>query len=752
MNIMDPEEFRDKDNALALFHHNEPIVAAQNLVSRIPPDGGKALTQLEFAASSAPWIKDHPEYPLAVKALERMGEADDPTQEAEIIVQAQRYLSNLNLLGHVFTRTRKRDVLAARVVRKAKSHKVIFSDLEKRFYRAVTNFVRAESASRTNLPLIQQWMLNTPQRRMASSIPAMVEFYRLKVGVGSWELSEDEGFWEDDSFVPQGEQSLEGTRKKLQDVISQWRDDSVDTKYQNFLEIIKSSRTQRGKAKVLVFAFFKDTLYYLANQLMKDGIRASVISGDVKASARPGIIENFKNDPEVEVLLSSRVGSEGLDFQFCSTLVNYDLPWNPMDIEQRIGRLDRLGQESPVIDIHNLCAEGTIEQRILECLFDRIGIFEKSIGDIEAILGDEWKSLEKDLLSTALTAEEEEARIERSYRVFADRMKDLEVLESESARFIGTDLYFEKEVNKIRDRFRYVTSKQLHDYILEFISRHCPRTRFVYNPIIHTGTIVPDSALQRTISESGEGLALRAFLGARETGIKFTMNSEVAFDAPQLEFINVTHPLIQVITEYYQKSKSTFSKSHHVALANNELPEGMYLYFIWKLKINAAQTYNSMELVVLDDRMEEVAIQGGAERLLGLILEKGTEPENRDVVLEAEAARIAHERAHRALLTRAAVIRKEIEFTNEAYVERRLRSIGKHFEKMISSLQVQLREGMASEKHDGYIRMVEGKLKKAEGSFHAKKTSVEKDRIVSEEINELASGLLESVALGRRND
>ena len=81
----------------------------------------------------------------------------------------------------------------------------------------------------------------------------------------------------------------------------------------------------------------------------------------------------FKDDPELQILLSSEVGSEGLDFQFCHILVNYDLPWNPMRVEQRIGRLDRLGQKSDRIIIVNLSLPGTIEHRILHRLYGRPG-------------------------------------------------------------------------------------------------------------------------------------------------------------------------------------------------------------------------------------------------------------------------------------------------------------------------------------------------------------------------------------------
>ena len=109
-----------------------------------------------------------------------------------------------------------------------------------------------------------------------------------------------------------------------------------------------------------VFAFFKATLNYLLRRLEGDGFGVCIIHGDIDPEERPEIIERFKTEDGLEILLSSRVGSEGLDFQFCSTLFNYDLPWNPMEVEQRIGRLDRIGQKSPVINIYNFWTLETI--------------------------------------------------------------------------------------------------------------------------------------------------------------------------------------------------------------------------------------------------------------------------------------------------------------------------------------------------------------------------------------------------------
>ena len=95
-------------------------------------------------------------------------------------------------------------------------------------------------------------------------------------------------------------------------------------------------------------------------------------------------IEMFRND--TPVLLSTEAGGEGRNLQFCHHMINYDLPWNPMKIEQRIGRLHRIGQKKEVM-IYNLCTAGSIEDSILDILDRKINMFELVIGEIDMILG-----------------------------------------------------------------------------------------------------------------------------------------------------------------------------------------------------------------------------------------------------------------------------------------------------------------------------------------------------------------------------
>jgi len=133
----------------------------------------------------------------------------------------------------------------------------------------------------------------------------------------------------------------------------------------------------------IVFTRFRGTLGFLGEVLGRAGVRFERLDGDVPVAARAAAVERCR---DAGVLLATDVGSEGLNLQFCHRLVNFDLPWNPMRIEQRIGRLHRIGQTEPV-EVLNLCLAGSIEERILTVLDERINLFELVVGEVETILG-----------------------------------------------------------------------------------------------------------------------------------------------------------------------------------------------------------------------------------------------------------------------------------------------------------------------------------------------------------------------------
>ena len=138
------------------------------------------------------------------------------------------------------------------------------------------------------------------------------------------------------------------------------------------------------KAKTVVFTEFVPTLDHLAQICRRRDIRFAVFRGDLSRAEKDASIARFRD--EADVLLSTGSGGEGRNLQFADTVINFDLPWNPMRLEQRVGRVHRIGQEHDVF-IFNFCQMRTVEAQLLRVLHDKINMFELVVGEMDAILG-----------------------------------------------------------------------------------------------------------------------------------------------------------------------------------------------------------------------------------------------------------------------------------------------------------------------------------------------------------------------------
>lgn len=145
----------------------------------------------------------------------------------------------------------------------------------------------------------------------------------------------------------------------------------------------------KADAGVVVFSQFLATQAALAGHLEKQGIRVWSINGSTPSAEREPLVDAFRK--EGGALLLTRGGTEGRNLQFCHRLVNFDLPWNPMEIEQRIGRLHRIGQDR-VVEIYNLVTAGTLQEMLLDLLQEKLNLFELVVGETGLILGERFDS------------------------------------------------------------------------------------------------------------------------------------------------------------------------------------------------------------------------------------------------------------------------------------------------------------------------------------------------------------------------
>ncbi|MGI6081369.1 MAG: DEAD/DEAH box helicase [Limnochordia bacterium] len=191
--------------------------------------------------------------------------------------------------------------------------------------------------------------------------------------------------------------------------------------------------------KAIVFTEFKATQMALAMACQQAGVGATLYHGGLDSKAKQAAIDEFRHSSQV--LISTEAGGEGHNFQFCQTLINYDLPWNPMRLEQRIGRVHRLGQQRPVLVV-NVVTEGTVEAYMLYLLERKIGMFTKVIGELDIILANLKAPYERVMAEIALESRDEpemRERIEAFGRELAEACHTYEHVRRLNAQIFDTD-------------------------------------------------------------------------------------------------------------------------------------------------------------------------------------------------------------------------------------------------------------------------------------------------------------------------
>jgi SNF2 family DNA or RNA helicase len=268
--------------------------------------------------------------------------------------------------------------------RRVHSLAVRLSPAERRLYDDVTEFVRdAYWSVSGRLPWTARLTLIVLQREIGSSTFAVAETLRRLA--------------QSPLFRPDEQDRLEELRQDAAAISSNVKAGRLRA----FLKPLDE--------KVLIFTQYLRTLQYLQDVLEADGYRVSAYHGGLSPAAKDAAVRTFRGDRQI--FLSTEAGGEGRNLQFARTVVNYDLPWNPLRIEQRIGRVHRLGQEREV-HVVNVWAEDTVEANLMELLDRKIHMFELVVGELDLILGNlgERRSFEDLMMDIWVLREAEERR------------------------------------------------------------------------------------------------------------------------------------------------------------------------------------------------------------------------------------------------------------------------------------------------------------------------------------------------------
>lgn len=746
LHLVSPDDFEYQQIFEDMIRANRHIIDAQNALAQSEPDTDSLLEILSEARKN--------QYFRANLRLAKLEEevSENNAPDLEKVIQWRQTLESCSLLGQFMIRSRKRDVLENRVKRSPQPLTISFSLIEKQIYNHISHQIRKLARGQTGIALFS---LIVRQRQMASCMVAALKDWKEKgilrqyVNTDNESLAED--LWEDLGIVVDEEEAREyqypfsGIDFSDEDLEQLKINDS---KYQELIKFLRKELSKNSKEKFVLFAYFRGTLEYLRKRLEKDGISSCVIHGRIESS-KNDILKLFK-ETNISVLLSSEVGSEGIDLQFCRFLINYDLPWNPMRVEQRIGRLDRLGQTADRISIIHYVINDTVEERILNKLYDRIDVFRESIGDLEEILGDKTENLIWDLLNPDLSEDEREERANQTLAAIENKKIEQDKLEQEAGNMMAFGEYILSEITRSRQQGRWLRPADLEYFIYDFFQLYYPET-----------TITPkqDGFIEISLSPQAR-IDIRLFCDKRRLATLTRLHAAPItcfFDPKKVEsmgkggfeFLDSTHPLIQWIRDEYEKKVKDAGVSHpfhgvsalEISHEDVGCTPGTYLYVVhlWEFQGLRTETRLAFEAVRVEDKTK--LLDNDIEALLDKALIRGSSKPNAiNLVNQEEILKLYEECEEKLQLDflefedafeRENTDRCNVqEQTIRAYTSRKVRDLRERIEKL--QLEGKLRP----------IPAFEGQLKKVEQDGEVNLKKIDQKRKYQAKNPELAAGLI----------
>lgn len=744
LHLLDPDMFFSSRVFPEILEANSPLVRAHRLAFSVESSAEDIIAELRDAASH---ILLHNS--KALKDILRTVNPDYLKDRANRVRLAHR-IARVNLLGYVVSRTRKREVQELRVVRKPLSYKVDMESggVEEQFYHRVTRAIRSYAHAKGGEA---GFLLSLPQQMMSSSMYAAAQSWSGRYPPSDFNLIAYETMGEEPD-QPDGRSAAKA--EEIQPLVAHIAKEALagfdwkalrhaDSKFDAFYNWLRSFLNSKPDDKIIVFSYFKATLHYLSTRLQDKNVTTQVLHGDVKENKQEAI-NRFKESASDRVLLTSEVASEGVDLQFSWCIVNYDLPWNPMRIEQRIGRVDRIGQASPTVWIVNFMYANTVDERIYTRLLEKLGIFERALGGMEEILGKEVSKLAAELMTSDLTPEDQEQRISEVAASF-ETQRAMEELEEKRIHLMAHEDRILENVKKAYRLKRRIASSDLKNHVGNYLQ---PKSGSVFRESLRDPRIVniklpDDLCAQLSAYMRKEQVATGTRLTEGQVA-PYVFSRKIAEVGHRMERITQFHPLIRFIGSEQEGAAAEFCPLVAVRLAvefGDRLASGLYVFVLQRWHFRGSREVEELRAraMLLHDGRELDGDQ--SLDLVNAAKEHGTDWPAARAKTPVGDALTAIDKMGDRLQGDYENMRRERQNANNDRVDVQVASLNAQSRRQSKS-QERLLERYRRQRNDSLVAMTEGRLRKIRARCETQVADREQKRQLYSRREDLCAGVI----------
>ncbi len=740
LGLLDPDTFQRREDLVEILEANEPLVRARDALL-----GGRVsieeLQRMYEESLGHRLLKGNRQ----LKTLQASLPSEEELQSHEVRSRIAYRLEHVNLLAHAVTRTRKRDVTEFRVLRDPKAHMVPMRPAEAAFYEGVTELIREYATGRD---INELFLLATTQRQLSSCMAAALGLWKRR------KLALDEVQEAEATDDPAGALGLGPLATLLAERAPLLGDveelEREDTKFEELARRLQLHLADQPAAKIIVFSSFRDTLHYLRRRLESLGLTTIVLVGGVRSGAAGGVatkmqvIEAFADPGGPSILLSSEVGGEGLDLQFSRVVVNYDLPWNPMRIEQRIGRVDRIGQGAESILIWNMLHEDTIDERLYRKLYEKLDLCRRALGDFEALLGEQMRELSQDLLTQRLSPQQQETRIERTAQALENLRREQEELETQAQHLVAYGDYILNRVKAAHELNRWIGPEDVRRYVLDFY-----KARYKGCEFQRVAADSPDYDVRLTMQARrdledfvrAEGLEPTRLTDVRNAVVRCRFSAKTgARDRRRgVELLSQFHPIARFVGKTIRDTEEQLTPAVAVRLRSDDLPRGDYV---------AVVAFWSVQGLTTTERLVYAASQDGspidpalAERLVLAGSHDGVDwIEARAEVDFARAVEHAETLFdHIALRFQEHV--REVEAENDDRADIQTRNLERHLRTQLETLNG-VRARHVRHGRNALVKATEGRIRALEARVEMQRARIEERRRIESQDDDILAILV----------